>query len=371
MTTQKKEERRLVTQPYDFSVRDLVYKIKEEEVILNPEFQREYRWDSADEGDSNKEDYKKNKRSRLIESLLLNIPLPVIYLAETNKSQEYEVIDGQQRLQTLFDFLDDEFSLDNLAIRDDLNGKKFSELDEEDKAKINKRVLRTIVILNDSDPDIKYEVFERLNLGSIPLTPQEIRNNTFRGSFNNLLKELANNTDYREMLNFQISKNSKDMSYEEMALRFFAYYETNLEKKIDDKKYNELNIFLTAYMKLYQNIDELKKQKFKELFLNTLKKVKEFLGQDAFSAYSNKSGKWLHNSNRLMFEAEMLAFAIIERDKQEINISPEVFKEALKTAFIKDEDFNRSITASSGGKLIIRVNTVKDILLGTYKASMD
>lgn len=368
----KKNPRRLITQPFDFSVRDLVYKIDQKEIILNPEYQRNYRWDIGDDGDCDKEDYKKNKRSRLIESLLLNIPIPVLYFAETNIDQEYEVIDGQQRLRTLYDFLHDKFSLNNLSIRNDVNNKKYSELDDVDQGLINKRGIRSIVILNDSDADLKYEVFERLNLGSLQLTPQEIRNNTLRGSFNEFLKYLAKNLDYKSMLTFQLEKDTENMSYEEMILRFFAYYETNLEKKIGDTPYNELNIFLTAYMRFYQNINDAKKNEFEALFLGTLQKVKEFLGDNAFSVYSGKSNDWGKNSNRLMFEAEMLAFAdILYRNQQEIKITPDEFKDTLKNALIDDKEFNKSITAASGGKLKTRVNVVKDILLGTYKANMD
>jgi len=176
----KKAPRRIVAQPYDFSVQDLVDKIEEGDIDLQPDYQRNYVWGANDETE--------NKRSRLIESLLLNIPIPVIYFAEQAETLKYEVIDGQQRLRTFQEFLNDKFPLASLEIRNDVNGKLYSQLDKQDKDEIRKRSIRAIVILNESDEEIKYEVFERLNLGSIQLTPQEIRNNTLRGSFNDLLK---------------------------------------------------------------------------------------------------------------------------------------------------------------------------------------
>ncbi len=236
--------RRVITQPYDFSVQDLVNKIESKDIDLTPDYQRNYVWG----GDNDNE----NKRSRLIESLLLNIPIPVIYFAEQKETLKYEVIDGQQRLRTFNDFLNDEFELKDLDVRSDVNGKKYSQLEPIDKNEIRKRSIRAIVILNDSDEEVKYEVFERLNLGSIQLTPQEIRNNAFRGSFNNLLKELSNNSDFKSMIKFRLDSDQNNMAREELILRFFAYHENEL------KKVTNLSYFLTKYMKNNQNIDQEK-----------------------------------------------------------------------------------------------------------------
>ena len=113
---------------------------------------------------------------------------------------QYEVIDGQQRLKTFFDFMENKFALEHLEIKKDLNGKKYQELSQSDQDIIRKRSVRAIVILNESDEQIKYEVFERLNLGSVQLTKQEIRNATLRGPFNDLLRELASTPLFRERL---------------------------------------------------------------------------------------------------------------------------------------------------------------------------
>jgi len=344
----KKAPRRIIAQPYDFSVQDLVNKIASGDIDLKPNYQRNYVWASNDKTE--------NKRSRLIESLLLNIPIPVIYFAEQEETLKYEVIDGQQRLQTFRDFLNDSFPLKDLEIRDDVNGKTYSTLDQKDKDEVRKRSIRAIVILNESDEEVKFEVFERLNLGSVQLTAQEIRNNTLRGNFNDLLKELAQNSDFRKLLKLKLKTEQENMAYEEMILRFFAYHEKGL------KRAKNLSYFLTEYMKENQNVSEEKKVKLEMLFNDTILKVKKYLGANAFSVFQTKTKKWNSTSNRTLYDAEMLAFADVNLES--VMITPIQFKDRL-SLLMEDEAFKKSLNEQAGGKMIEkRVNDVKNILIG-------
>ncbi|NOQ65222.1 MAG: DUF262 domain-containing protein [Methyloprofundus sp.] len=344
---QKQKPRRVITQPYDYSVQDLVNKIKDGDIDISPDYQRNYVWGINDESE--------NKRSRLIESLLLNIPIPVIYFAEQEETLTYEVIDGQQRLRTFQDFLNDDFRLEKLEIRTDVNDKLYSELDQKDKDEIRKRSIRAIVILNDSDEEVKYEVFERLNLGSIQLTPQEIRNNTLRGSFNNLLKELASDEKFRSLIKLRLKSDQNNMAHEELVLRFFAYHNSGL------KRVNQLSYFLTKYMKDNRNIGDEEILELKNLFHNTIKKITLFLGDKAFSIFKSNTNKWNTTSNRLVFEAEMLAFAQV--DESDIDITPEEFVAKLKNIMvINDENFKKSFDKSGGRKIQERVDMIADLL---------
>ncbi|MCF6345782.1 MAG: DUF262 domain-containing protein [Thiomicrorhabdus sp.] len=339
--------RRVITQPYDFSVQDLVNKIESKDIDLTPDYQRNYVWG----GDNDN----KNKRSRLIESLLLNIPIPVIYFAEQKETLKYEVIDGQQRLRTFNDFLNDEFELKDLDVRSDVNGKKYSQLEPIDKNEIRKRSIRAIVILNDSDEEVKYEVFERLNLGSIQLTPQEIRNNAFRGSFNNLLKELSNNSDFKSMIKFRLDSDQNNMAREELILRFFAYHENEL------KKVTNLSYFLTKYMKNNQNIDQEKIAELKGLFEETIKKIKQYLDEKAFCIFKASTSRWNTTLNRSLFDAEMLAFALVPID--EITVTPDEFLSKLESLMTSDNAFQDNLAKSRGSRIKERVNSVKSLLV--------
>jgi len=343
-----KRPRRILAQPYDYSVQDIVDKIKAKDIDLKPDYQRNYVWATNDK--------EEHKCSRLIESLLLNIPIPVIYFAEQAETLKYEVIDGQQRLYTFQRFLNNEFKLNGLEIRDDVNDKNYSELDRKDRDEIRKRSIRAIVILNESDSEIKYEVFERLNLGSIQLTPQEIRNNTLRGSFNDLLKELANEPLFQKMLNLRLKSDQKNMAHEELVLRFFAYHDSGY------KRVKNLSFFLTEYLKNNQNPSAQELKDFKELFSNTIKLVHKYLGEHAFSSFGTKTGKWTKKSNRSLYDAEMLAFSDFIGKK--IKITPKIFMTKLET-LMADKNFRKSLHSQAGGKMIQkRVSEIKNIILG-------
>lgn len=342
----KTTPRRMITQPYDFSVQDLVDKIDTKDIELQPTYQRNYVWATGDVD---------NKRSRLIESLLLNIPIPVIYFAEQKETLKYEVIDGQQRLRTFYDYLKDKFELKDLEVRSDINGKKYSNLEQKDKDEIRKRSVRAIVVLNESDEEVKFEVFERLNLGSVQLTPQEIRNNTLRGSFNDLLKELALDQKFRKLLNLRLKRDQDNMAYEEMILRFFAYFKKGV------KRSDNLSYFLTEFMRDNRHINSEESEELKQIFIGTIDKIEKFLGEKAFSVYQQANDRWFKNSNRTLYDTEMLAFS-----DPEINIksSPDNFIEQLKVLMVEDDDFRKSLNEKAGSnKISARVKKVKAILV--------
>lgn len=344
-----KSPRRMLTQPYDFSVQDVVDKINSNDIDLRPNYQRNYVWGTNDDSE--------NKCSRLIESLLLNIPIPVIYFAEQEETLKYEVIDGQQRLHTFHRFLRDDFALKGLEIREDVNGLKYSELTQRDRDEIRKRSIRAIVILNESDDEVKFEVFERLNLGSIQLTPQEIRNNTLRGSFNDLLKELSERPLFNEMLNLRLKNDQENMAREELILRFFAYHESG------SKRAHNLSYFLTNFMKSNQNVPEAKINELRVLFDETINLVHTYLGEKAFSTFSSKTKRWATKSNRSLYDAEMLAFSEFLHKK--IKTKPEDLISKLEELMTKNSDFKKSIHAQAGGRMIeLRVSKIKEIIAG-------
>ena len=205
--------RRLFTQPYDLVISSLLDQIRDSTMHLRqiserPKFQRWYVWDD-------------NMASRLIESILLDVPIPPCYLAQDN-DYKLDVIDGQQRIYSIYRFVNNEFKLRNLEVIAEYNGHSFFEMPAMIRRKIETYTLRCVIVTNNSDPEIRFEVFERLNTNTVPLNPQELRNSISRGALIDLLGELANFPPWLKILN----RKSPDrrMRDEELILRFFAFH---------------------------------------------------------------------------------------------------------------------------------------------------
>lgn len=251
----------------DMTLEILAKKIHEKEVSVPP-FQRRYVWPIK-------------KASRLIESFLLGLPVPQIFLFRREKTQDLLVVDGQQRLKTIYFFIQTEKFDDNTdfylqGVKQQWEGKKFSQLSEPDKRRLKNSILRTTIfeqVIPDNDFSM-FEIFERLNTGGIPLSQQEIRNCIYYGEIVEFLKELNETEKWRLLLRQTLpDKRLRDI---ELILRFLALYE-NWE---DYKK--PMKDFISNFMKKYQKIGEEKKKELKKLFLESIEKVYDELGNSAF-----------------------------------------------------------------------------------------
>ncbi|HGM6746836.1 DUF262 domain-containing protein [Serratia sp. CY54039] len=205
-----KSQNSLVLQQADLSLSSISDMVNNNAIDISPKYQRRERWDD-------------DKESSLIESFLLNIPVPPIYLAE-DEYGVYSVIDGKQRVTAINKFLNNELKLKNLEKFNELEGLTFSELPPSLSNALKIRpYLRVVTLLNQSDTDLKHEVFLRLNKAGVPLNSQEIRNVAFRGDFNNALFELSENPYFNKIL--KASKNSttyREMIDVQYVLRFFT-----------------------------------------------------------------------------------------------------------------------------------------------------
>jgi hypothetical protein len=204
---------KLFTQPYDLVITSLLNQIDDGTVHLRqisdrPKFQRKYVWTDR-------------LASRLIESILMNVPIPPCYLAQ-DSDYKLDVIDGQQRIFSIYRFVRNQFKLRDLEVLKDLNSKAFFEIPPSLGRKIETYTLRCVIVTNDSDPDVRFEVFERLNTNTMPLNSQELRNSISRGALIDLLSELASDESWLKILNH--TKPDKRMRDEELILRFFAFH---------------------------------------------------------------------------------------------------------------------------------------------------
>jgi hypothetical protein len=278
------------TQAYDKSVSDLVSMIKEHDISLNPDYQRNYIWDNK-------------KASLLIESILLNVPIPVIYVAEETDNT-WTVVDGLQRLNSLRRFYDNEYRLTGLEILSELNGIQFSKLNPKATRILKNGIIRIIVILQESDPEIKYDIFLRLNRGSIHLNEQELRNCLYRGKFNELLKSLRQNTNYLKCL--KIDEPNNRFYDAELILRYFAISDSWDYSNSTIYNYkNKMKNFLNTYMESKLKITDRELTSLTEKFNNTVEKVYLLFGNDAF-VRSDPVGGADYRVNRALMDVVML-----------------------------------------------------------------
>lgn len=208
-------QNRLVFQSSDLSLEAIANMVKGEAIDIKPKYQRRERWN-------------KNKQSALIESFLLNIPVPPIYLAE-DEYGKYSVIDGKQRVTSVYNFILQKERLVNLEKFKEIEGYTFDELPSPLNNALKIRpYIRVITLLKQSDSLLKYEVFNRLNTGGDKLLSQEIRNAAFEGELNDLLVKLSENEFFQIQFNIDTDKKrEKSKIYKEMldveyVLRFFT-----------------------------------------------------------------------------------------------------------------------------------------------------
>ena len=287
-----KEIRKINTQAYDKSVADLVRMIEEGDINLNPEYQRNYIWDNK-------------KASLLIESIILNVPIPVIYVSQ-EEDDSWTVIDGLQRLNSLKRFFDRDFKLNGLEILSELNRDDIKSLSPKALRILKNGLLRIIVISYDSHPEIKYDVFMRLNRGAIKLNEQELRNCLYRGELNNAIKELAENEDLQTLLN--LSAPHKRMMDCELILRYTAFSnswnpETNEIANYKGRMKNFLNDFMIANQNPSPKVIEAIKVDFR----TTINKVLKLFGPKAFRRI-NEEGMYETSLNRSIMDVLMLSF---------------------------------------------------------------
>jgi hypothetical protein len=201
----------LVLQSADLSVGSIAEMVKDGAIDVAPAFQRRERWQS-------------DKQSALIESFLLNVPVPPIYLAEEEYGS-YSVVDGKQRIIAMNKFINEGMRLTRLERFTELEGITFDELPREMSNALRIRpYLRVITLLKQSSSTLKYEVFTRLNKAGVPMLPQEIRNVAFRGALNDLMTNLAKNDFLKKQLKIQspLSLAFTRMTDTEFVLRFFT-----------------------------------------------------------------------------------------------------------------------------------------------------
>lgn len=338
----EEDSRKIVWQAKDFSIREFSSMLQDGDLELQPEYQRKYVSTPK-------------IASKLIESVLMDVPIPVIYLAE-EQDGSYSVIDGQQRLTSFLSFINgkypngDIFKLTGLKVFKELNRKPFTDLDKEFQNKIRKTTLHTIVIKKESNEDVKFEIFERLNTGSIKLNEDEIRNTVYRGEYIKLLAELEENDTFHKIVQKDNYKNR--MIYRGMILRFFA---------ISEKSYlnyqPSMKQFCNKELRDNRHLLPDKAKEYRNRFLDCLDLVKVVFGDTAFRRYipsnNEEQGYWTTTRiNMALFDIQMCGF--VNYSKNEILRNADYIREAMLELMTNNQSFIDSILLQTSDKDVLK-----------------
>lgn len=297
-------ERKIFTQPYDLSLQTLDEQWESGNLEL-PELQREYVWDNG-------------RASRLIESFILNIPVPPIYFSE-KQDAVLNIIDGHQRVKSIVRFLNNQFALTGLRVMSEYLRKRFHELPIREQRFLKSRSIRAVVISHESHPNMQFEVFERLNTGGIALNAQELRNSLYRGPLNQILKKLAINEDFRRCIGTK--KPRRRIVDEELILRWFAMFDELERYRAPLKR------FLNEYMDKNKDQEPDWLNHREAEFANTMQRIYRIIGDRAFrlidadgNALNDSEGKPFPRSvNRALFDAQATAFSWVNSCPGEVN----------------------------------------------------
>lgn len=331
------ENKQVFTQKTDYPLSTLREMVDDGDIIPNPDYQRDYV-------------YNDKQASKLVESVLMGIPIPTIYLC-LEEGNSYSVIDGQQRITSLVRYLKNLFTLSGLQELNELNGMYFKDLPKDIQKKLKSSSLSTITLLKQSS-ELKYEIFARLNQGAVKLTPQELRNCIYRGTFNNMLDDIAASNPHLNNL-FHDKNNRK--SYQERILRFFALsnyhdYQSSMLKTMN------------SFMERHQNDGEDEIKAAKNKFNSTIDIIKQVLGDNAFMAFDRSKGTIYEKFSGSVYDSIIIPFSFF--DKHSLIANADKIREAILKVKREDETYRDDTYAATGSKtrVIRRIEKIYSLI---------
>jgi Protein of unknown function DUF262 len=337
-----RRELRIVTESNREQLPNFVEALKRQGWMkLRPPYQRRPRWD-------------RERQSRLIESFIMNIPVPPLFVYESDLAK-YEVMDGQQRITAILEFYKNIYPLEGLQQWPELNGRIYDTLPSEIKKGLDRRSISYIVLLKESastseeETLLRQQVFERLNTGAVKLSHQEIRNSLYQGKFNTLLLALARNAKYRAAWGVPIytegeeqtlsEKLAKNMNYVamrdiEIALRFFALRHAEHYQR-------GMKGFLDLYMVRARSFTDGDIEVLRSLFERTVQLGYELYQNLLFKPWEPVSEAWADKPQVAFADAVMVGLsrhldqsaALVERRMAVLNATRQLFKDNLPGTF--------------------------------------
>ena len=328
-------------------VSQLISRIAHGEIDLAPDFQRMRRiWNAQ-------------RKSRLIESLLLRIPLPVFYVA-ADEDDEWLVVDGIQRMTTINDYVIGEFDLGNLEYLTSYDGSKFEDLPRPMQRRIDETSLVVNVIEPDTPPEVMFNVFLRINTGGLTLNGQEIRHALHPGPVRKYLKDLAESQAFLEATDNSIGRGR--MLDRECVLRFLAFHIEPWEKYAD----NSLDDYLGNTMDKLNEMSHSERQEITEQFENAMRAAYRIFGDDAFRKRNKVEGR-RRPVSKALFETWSVQLARCSpADVSSLIRKKKSVRRAFMDLMNSNSEFDRAISYSTStpARVRLRFRAIKELVEG-------
>jgi uncharacterized protein with ParB-like and HNH nuclease domain len=327
-----------ITEPFDpaqIRVESKIYtldlmltRIREGEINLAPDFQRASIWTIT-------------AQSKLVESVLLRIPLPAFYMDATNENN-WLVVDGLQRLTALKKFvITQELRLEGLEFLDDFTNKTFDELPRSYQRRILETQITVFLIEENTPPEVKFNIFKRINTGGLPLSAQEIRHALNQGIATEMLASLASSKPFKQATNNSIRPDR--MADREMVLRYLAF----TIRSYTSYRTKDFDAFLNDAMAIINTITDSERENLTQSFFRSMNAAYEIFGEDAFRKRTDTE----HSKrpiNKALFEAWAVNLGKQDEEALRILINK---SDKVKRKFIEVMNsgaFNNSVTQATG-----------------------
>lgn len=313
----------------DFTI-DYLIKAFQDDYFYVPDYQRKFVWDTK-------------RQRRFLESVLLGLPIPFLFIAEMDDGR-LEIVDGAQRVQTLEAFVNGDLVLDRLEKLPALNGFRFTDLSGPQQRKFSNRALRMIVLDESTALDVRQDIFDRINTGSLAAKASEVRKGAFGGPFYKVVQDCAKNKEFLKLCPITESVRKRGEA-EELVLRFFAYSDSY--KKFQ----HDVTNFLDDYIR--QHRDQFDAAEMTERFTGMI----EFVGKHFPYGFAKTENS--KTTPRVRFEAISVGVHLALEDDSDL-VPPPV-------DWLDSPEFKRQTTthaSNSGPKLRARIEYVRDKLLG-------
>lgn len=347
-----------------FTLREIVGQIEDKEIDLSPDFQREYVW-------------KARQRTRLIESILLGIPLPAFYFNQS-EAGAYQVVDGVQRLSTIALFMTNEHRLSHIDLEylSDLHDKTYTQLDTAAVRRFRSTQIVVHVIEPQTPDEVKYDIFNRVNTLGSPLSAQEIRHAMSGQRSRDFIGKLAESEAFDAATEQQYWKKNAEgtkvrdsgrMANRELALRFCAFRHSTIEQY---RQFSSLDAFLMNFTKRIDRtvepiITDNELEELASAFARAMTAAREILGQAAFRRWPSKADR-RGPINRAVFEAQ--ANALADHPLKALLPRRDEVVAAFRATFDEGE-YLRAVTVSTGdpNKVAYRLQHTRLVLADALK----